>query len=126
MIIAFFLAQAVALGAGAILLGALGATRLPAGLFVLAAWLGGSGALAAERLLLAQAGLPWTAGTLIPPWVALGGLAAWRIRREWRSGLRSLRATLTRPIPFGAVIEVGVAAGLAGWTAALWWQATNT
>ena len=73
---ALFLLHKESLLAGGVLLLALGGWRLPAGLWVLTAWLGGSGALAAERLLLAQAGLPWTA--------ALAGGWPGRGWRRWR------------------------------------------
>ena len=133
----FLTAQAIAGLAGAGLVLALGGARLPVGLFVLAAWLGGTGALAVERLLLAQAGLAWTPEHLAWPWAAVAAIAALRLlgvrRRTWRARLRTGQAWLRRertvlrgPIPFGFVIDVAVAAGIVGWTAALLWQATNT
>jgi hypothetical protein len=54
--------------------------KLPMGLLLPTAWLLGTGLLATERLLLAQAGLPWNSLTVIVPWWPLAGAAAWRIR----------------------------------------------
>jgi hypothetical protein len=126
----FLAAQAIAFLAGAGLVLALGGARLPAGLFVPAAWLGGTGALAVERLLLAQAGWTWTPEHLAAPWIGVAALAGLRglaaRRRTWRAWLRRARMVLRGPIPFGFVVDVAVAAGIVGWTAALLWQATNT
>ncbi len=87
MLIAGLLAsQVVAMAAGVLLLFALRWHKMPLGLFIPAAWLAGSGLIAAERLLLAQIGLPWNTFTLAPPWLLLAGVAAWRVRTE-RPGL---------------------------------------
>lgn len=123
MIAAFFIAQLVALLAGTLLLLALGGRRLPLGLFLSAAWLAGTGALAAERLLLAQAGLPWSTLTLALPWLAVAFIAAWRLRREgWRP---PPRLPLSRQGRLGLAADIAVALVIAVWVAALWWQATN-
>ncbi len=139
----FLLAQLIALAAGVVLLITLGGRGLPAPLFIVAAWLGGTGALAAERLLLAVLGLPWTSGTLTAPWLALAALAAGRLLypawqnhdpsqsviRNTQYAIRNLKSAIRNPksaIPFAWVLDVAAAALLIGWTAALWWQATNT
>ncbi len=79
-VIAFFASQAVALLAGWALLVALSWSRLPVGLLVPTAWLAGTGTLALERLLLAQAGLPWNAVTIGLPWLVVVLLALWRLK----------------------------------------------
>jgi hypothetical protein len=139
----FRFAQLIALAAGVVLLITLGVRGLPPPVWVVTARLGGTGALAAERLLLATLGLPWTPLTLIAPWLALAALAAARLLYpRWRnrdpgqslthttqSAIRTLKSAIRRPhsaIPFAWVLDVAAAALLIGWTAALWWQATNT
>jgi hypothetical protein len=102
------------------------AARLPAGLLVPAAWLAGTGALAAERILLALAGVPWNLVTLGLPWLALALLA--RQSSPFRPGL--LRPAPWRGAPRNDGIgsrpmHVVVAAVLLAWTAALFWRATH-
>src|SRR5439155_20993314 len=124
VIAAFWFAQGVALAAGAVLLLALRAWRLPPGLFVVTAWLAGAGLLAAEHLLLALVGRPWSPLWLALPWPALAILAAGQLaltRPTWPAAWARLRAARRGPIPFRLVVEVGVVAALLGWTALLWW-----
>ena len=150
----FLTAQLIACTAGAVLLGALGVGR-PLPLFSVAAWLGGTGALAAERLLLATLGLPWTPLTLAAPWLLPTAIISIRAVYFLRHTLRTIPPTnplhATRfpfpvsrftqyashllkskiqnrksAIPFAWVLDVAAGALLLGWTAALWWQATNT
>src|SRR5512140_692445 len=79
--LAFFAAQLAALSAGGILLAAFDALRLPLGLLLPTAWLAGTGMLAVERLLVAQAGLPWSAAMLALPWLALAAVGVYRLLR---------------------------------------------
>ncbi|HKP54453.1 MAG TPA: hypothetical protein VJ183_17590 [Chloroflexia bacterium] len=81
--IGFFVAQAISLLVGTALFMAMGCRRLPTVLFAVAAWLGGTGVLAAQRLLLAQAGLPWTPVTLFLPWIIVGAFALLADYRSW-------------------------------------------
>src|SRR5438067_407244 len=83
--IAFLAAQLIALAAGVFLMAAIGARGMPLGLFVPAAWLGGTGLLAAEHLVLAQAGVPWNPLTLGLPWLIVAGLAVRRVRIDSNS-----------------------------------------
>jgi hypothetical protein len=83
MMIAFFVAQVIPLLVGTVLFVAVGCRGLPAALFVAAAWLAGTGALAAERLLLAQLGLSWAPATLLLPWVIVAALALLADYRSW-------------------------------------------
>src|SRR5205814_8454231 len=88
-VILLFLASLIAaLAAGAVLLVALRWWHLPLSLLVAADWLIGNSALALERLLLAQAGLPWNLATLGLPWLALGVIAGWRLWKEHGVPLR--------------------------------------
>lgn len=80
--IPFLAAQAVATASGGMLLLVLGVRRMPVGLAVTAAWLAGSGVVAAEHLIFLQLGIPWTPWALALPWfAALGGWAVPRRRR---------------------------------------------
>lgn len=108
--IAFFAAQVVAGLGGWVLLIALGA-RVPPGLFLPAAWLAGTGALAVERLVLAQIGVPWAPWVLALPWVVP---AVVLVRRGW--SWRWLRRR---------VLDIAVLGVIGAWTGAMFWQATN-
>jgi hypothetical protein len=110
---AFLAAQVPALLAGALLLTTLGGWRLHPGLFIPAAWLAGTGALAAEYLLLAQGDLPWTPVNVALPWLAVAVLAAWR--------LRAVRPLSRRPGPLSrrAILDALVALLILVWTAGL-------
>lgn len=125
---AFLAAQAIAWLVGTLLLLALGAWRLPVGLLVVTSWLVGTGALAAERLLLAQLGVAWTSSALALPWVVVALLTVFRLRREgraWRVWARWWLGRLRRPSPLAFARELAVVAVILSWTAAMVWQATN-
>lgn len=77
----FFISQVVALAAGLTLMVVLGWWRLPPGLLVPTAWLVGCGAVALERLLLAQVGLTWNIVTLGLPWPVLAVVGVWKLRQ---------------------------------------------
>jgi hypothetical protein len=125
-ILGFFLAQLSALLAGGLLLIVLQSRELPPVLFGVTAWLAGTGALAAEHLLLAQAGLPWHPLLLALPWVALGGLIGWRWYRTRRAGPAGAGAGPPwRRRAAGLVVDLGAGLAVGAWTAALWWKATN-
>jgi hypothetical protein len=100
--IAFLASQVVAFLAGALLMVALGAWRMPFGLFVPAAWLGGTGLLAVEQLLLAQVGVPWNPLSLGLPWLAVVILAVRRVHiacnGRWADCLRTIRPNQGRTI----------------------------
>jgi hypothetical protein len=111
--VAFIAAQLVALAAGLLLFAALGALRVPIGLLVPASWLGGTGMLAVERLLLAQVGLQWSAFNLALPWLAMAIVALWRYRavrisRTPRFSPDLNRLTVSRILAIGVPIVIGV------------------
>ena len=132
VVTAFLAAQGAAALAGALLLLAVGAGRMPIGLFVATAWLGGTGALAAQRLLYAQAGIAWSLVALTLPWIIMAGLVGVRLRRSWpsrsswsswSSWSKKLRAQAT----VASILEDAAAVTvIAVWTALLLRQAVNT
>ena len=126
---AFFIAQIVAALAGATLLLTLRAWRLPVPLFVVSAWLAGTGMLAVERLILAQLGVGWGAITLASPWLAVAGVAVWRLRGErsttMRAWVRRWQRLPGRLLHAGFVLDAAVMLAIIVWTAAMFWQATN-
>jgi hypothetical protein len=117
---AFFASQAVALLAGWALLVALSWSSLPVGLLVPTAWLAGTGTLALERLLLAQAGLPWNAVTIGLPWLVVVLLALRRLKprvlvpkallhmagRNWRDPMHQGRLNLLIELVASTLIVV--------------------
>ena len=107
--IGFFAAQAAAALVGAVVLLVL-QTRAPLGLFLPGAWLAGTGALAVERLVLAQVGVPWTSWVLALPWVV--GAFLVRGRWHWRPRVPGL-------------LGVAVIAVIVAWMGTMFWQATN-
>lgn len=123
----FLLAQLTAMLAGLVVLAALGAWRLPVGLWAPVAWLAGTATLAVEYLLLALAQVAWTPATLGLPWLALLVVAAWRVRAglkhneriELKLQLRNMRITP------GALTDLVVVMLILGTTAVLFWTATN-
>ncbi len=127
--IAFLEAQVVDLIAGVLLLLALGAWRMPLGLFIPAAWIGGTGLLAAEHLVLAQAGVPWNAVSLGLPWLAVAALA---VRRVWAQSnghrtftlpdIRQMLPKLKQPV---ILIEALVGVVIIVWTIKLLAVATS-
>lgn len=99
--------------------------RMPFGLLLPATWLLGTGLLAAQRLLYAQAGLPWNTLLLALPWIAVGALAAWRLWAERRAnglGFASVPqkwARQTRQERLAMFIEITVALLIAVFTASM-------
>lgn len=123
--IAFIVVQLTALAAGMLVFAALGVLRMPVGLLVPASWLAGTGLLAAERLLLAQAGLQWSAPNLALPWLAVAALAAWRYHAARISDIRRLSPRLSR-LSVSALLEIGVAIVIGMWTLILLSQAVRS
>ncbi len=124
---AFFASQAVALLAGWALLAALSWSKLPVGLLVPTAWLVGTGALALERLLLVQAGLPWNAVTIGLPWLVVVLLAlrrlkprvpVWKVLSHTRMAGRGWRA-LTRQGRLNLLAELVASTLIVVWTAGM-------
>ena len=126
-ILGFLASQAVALLAGVLLLVVLWRERhgLPLGLMLPSCWMVGTGALAIERLLLAQLGVAWALPALLAPWLALVGLAARRVRAEsprmsrhdtrWADYLHNLRQQDRGQL----ALDVGAVLLIVGWTLAL-------
>ncbi len=126
---AFLAAQGAAALAGALLLLAVGAGRMPIGLFVATAWLGGTGALAAQRLLYAQAGIAWSPVALTLPWIIMAGLVGIRLRRSWpsRSSWSSWSKKLRAQATVASILaDAAAVTVIAVWTALLLRQAVNT
>ena len=109
------------MAAGLLLLVALRWHKMPLGLLVPTAWLAGNGLFAAERLLLAQVGLPWNTLTLAPPWLVVAVVAAWRLRVEHQGfALPNLRQTLSdRRERARTIIELMGGVIILLWTASL-------
>ncbi|MEO6456652.1 MAG: hypothetical protein ABIO92_00035, partial [Chloroflexia bacterium] len=109
------------MAAGMLLLVALCWHKMTLGLLIPTAWLVGNGLIAAERLLLAQVGLPWNTLTLAPPWLAVAGVAAWRVRAEQQGfALPNLRQTLSDSRERARmIIELMGGAIILLWTASL-------
>lgn len=112
MTVAFFAAQVTGALVGIVLLLALGVQRAPVGLCLPAAWLAGTGALAVERLALAQAGIEWTPWALGVPWIAVAGVAL--RRKQWTRGWR-------RP----GALDIAITGVIVAWSAGMFWQARN-
>jgi hypothetical protein len=119
----FVVSQLIAMAVGVIFLAAMRWSKMPFGLLVPAAWLLGNGLLAAQRLLLSQAGLPWNPLTLYLPWLALASAAAWRAwQTGWRPRLPSPAAKwagLTHRARLALYIEVSALAVIVVWVASL-------
>ncbi len=83
--------------------------------------------LAAEHLLLAQAGLPWDPLLLALPWVLLGGLLGYRryTSRHPQKSEAGHRPAWRRRAP-DLALDLVIGLAILAWTAALWWKATNT
>lgn len=82
--------------------------------------------MAAERLLLAQAGIPWTVLAIALPWAAVAVVAALRWRQERAITWRADQENEARPpVRFAVARDLVVAAVLVVWVAGLVWQATN-
>jgi len=122
MLIAGLLAsQLLAMAAGLLLLAALRWHKMPLGLLIPASWLAGSGLIAAERLLLAQAGLPWNALTLSLPWLLVAGAALWSVRSKPQEFTRPnfRQAMADRRSRARMIIDLTAGAIILLWTAGL-------